>query len=131
MKTDFLLWLKEGVFYLQTSPVSVISDWLDVNQSEILQTREFRGDLIQSVLPPRLVFEEFVVVSETNESNSREVKDCLRKIALVPELHGWVNSQLAEQLFSTMRKNKYFLNMTSLGAIFFSCALSFIITTPC
>ncbi|KAI7802115.1 hypothetical protein IRJ41_000508, partial [Triplophysa rosa] len=45
-----------------------------------------------------------------HERNTKDAKDALRRIALVPELAGWVNSQCAEQLFSDMRKNNYFLN---------------------
>nr|XP_054587210.1 uncharacterized protein LOC129152938 [Nothobranchius furzeri]XP_054587211.1 uncharacterized protein LOC129152938 [Nothobranchius furzeri]XP_054587212.1 uncharacterized protein LOC129152938 [Nothobranchius furzeri] len=54
-----------------------------------------------------------------HEANTREVKDCLSKISLLLELHGWVNSQVAEQLFSKMRKNNYFLNMMSPGSHIF------------
>ena len=34
-------------------------------------------------------------------------------IGLVPELHGKLNSQNVEQLFSQIRKNNYFLNSMS------------------
>lgn len=45
-----------------------------------------------------------------HERNTKDPRDILRRIALVPELAGWVNSQCAEQLFADMRKNNYFLN---------------------
>ncbi len=45
-----------------------------------------------------------------HENNTKDARDALRKIQIVPELAGWVNIQCAEQLFSDMRKNNYFLN---------------------
>ncbi|KAL0152812.1 hypothetical protein M9458_051882 [Cirrhinus mrigala] len=45
-----------------------------------------------------------------HERNTKDTRDALRRIGLVPELAGWVNSQCAEQLFADMRKNNYFLN---------------------
>ncbi|XP_073787637.1 uncharacterized protein si:dkey-3n22.9 isoform X2 [Danio rerio] len=45
-----------------------------------------------------------------HERNTKDARDALRRIGLVPELAGWVNSQCAEQLFADMRKNNYFLN---------------------
>ncbi len=35
----------------------------------------------------------------------------LRTIGLVPELAGKINSQCAEQLFSEVKRNNYFMNM--------------------
>nr|XP_021331329.1 uncharacterized protein LOC108183900 isoform X2 [Danio rerio] len=46
-----------------------------------------------------------------HQSNSRDERDVLRTIGLVPELAGKVNSQRAEQLFSEVKKNNYFMNM--------------------
>ena len=43
----------------------------------------------------------------------------LRRIELVPELAGRLNSQVAEQLFSEMRKNNYFINNMSPSAHIF------------
>ncbi len=40
-------------------------------------------------------------------------KSAIRKIQIVPELAGRVNTQAAEQLFAGMRKNNYFLKMMS------------------
>lgn len=45
-----------------------------------------------------------------HQGNSKDQTDVLRKLAFVPELAGFINSQCAEQLFSGMRKNNYFLN---------------------
>lgn len=48
-----------------------------------------------------------------HQGNSKDERDVLRKIELVPELAGCTNSQCVEQLFSGMKKNNYFLNMTT------------------
>ncbi|KAL0151690.1 hypothetical protein M9458_052989, partial [Cirrhinus mrigala] len=45
-----------------------------------------------------------------HERNTKDTRDALRRIGLVPEVADWVNSQCAEQLFADMRKNNYFLN---------------------
>ncbi|KAK0155944.1 HMG domain-containing protein 3 [Merluccius polli] len=55
--------------------------------------------------------EHYALYDRFHEANIKDKKDVLRKIELVPELCGWVNSQCAEQLFSGMRKNNHFLNM--------------------
>lgn len=53
--------------------------------------------------------------------NTKDPKDVLRKVELVPELRGWANSQCAEQLFSGLRKNNHFLDMMSPSShIFFN-----------
>ncbi|KAF1393373.1 hypothetical protein PFLUV_G00014950 [Perca fluviatilis] len=43
----------------------------------------------------------------------------LRRIELVPELAGQLNSQVAEQFFANMRKNNYFINNMSPSAHIF------------
>ncbi|XP_053289770.1 uncharacterized protein LOC128450385, partial [Pleuronectes platessa] len=48
-----------------------------------------------------------------HQGNSKDQCEVLRKLELVPELAGLINSQCAEQLFSGMRKNNYFLNQTT------------------
>jgi len=48
-----------------------------------------------------------------HERNTKNPKDILRRLGLVPELAGRINSQVAEQLFSIMKKNNYFMNMLS------------------
>ncbi|XP_078018218.1 uncharacterized protein LOC117262505 [Epinephelus lanceolatus] len=55
--------------------------------------------------------EHYALYDRFHEANTKDKKDVLRKIELVPELCGWVNSQCAEQLFGGMRKNNHFLNM--------------------
>jgi len=55
--------------------------------------------------------EHFVLSDVFHQNNSKDPRDSLRKIGLVPELAGKINSQRAEQLFSDMKKKNYFLNM--------------------
>lgn len=55
--------------------------------------------------------EHYALYDRFHEANSKDTRDILRKVELVPELCGWLNSQCAEQLFSGMRKNNHFLNM--------------------
>lgn len=55
--------------------------------------------------------EHYALYDRFHEANTKDKKDVLRKIELVPQLCGWVNSQCAEQLFGGMRKNNHFLNM--------------------
>ncbi|XP_076843551.1 uncharacterized protein LOC143488617 isoform X2 [Brachyhypopomus gauderio] len=55
--------------------------------------------------------DHYVLYDTLHESNSKDSKDVLKRIALVPELAGWMNSQVAEQRFSQMERNNYFLNM--------------------
>ncbi|XP_057187756.1 uncharacterized protein carm1l isoform X1 [Triplophysa rosa] len=46
-------------------------------------------------------------------------KDALRRIHVVPELSGWLNTQTAEQLFAGMRKKNYFMNVLTPSAHIF------------
>lgn len=55
--------------------------------------------------------EHYVLYDRFHENNTKDSRDKLRKIQLVPELAGRVNSQCAEQLFSQMRKNNCSLNV--------------------
>lgn len=55
----------------------------------------------------------YALSDKFHEANSKDKRDTLRKIQIVPELAGRVNTQAAEQLFAGMRKNNYFLNMMS------------------
>lgn len=57
--------------------------------------------------------EHYALYDTFHQYNTRDEKDALRVIGLVPELCGWINSQTAEQLFSGMRKNNYFMNSLS------------------
>lgn len=57
--------------------------------------------------------DHYALYDRFHEGNTKDARDVLRRVDLVPEICGWVNSQTAEQLFSDMRKNNYFLNMMS------------------
>lgn len=57
--------------------------------------------------------EHYVIYDTLHESNTKDPKDILRRINLVPELVGRLNSQVVEQFFSKMERNNYFLNMMS------------------
>lgn len=57
--------------------------------------------------------QHFALNDVFHQGNSKDQTDVLRKLELVPELTSLINSQCAEQLFSGMRKNNYFLNMTT------------------
>ncbi|KAG9267226.1 hypothetical protein AMEX_G18045 [Astyanax mexicanus] len=52
----------------------------------------------------------FALHDKFHESNTKDQRDVLRRINHVPELQGWLNSQVVEQLFGVMKKNNYFLN---------------------
>lgn len=56
--------------------------------------------------------EHYALYDKFHEDNTKDDRDALRKLGLVPQLAGKVNSQVAEQLFARMKKNNYFLNMT-------------------
>ncbi|KAG9269343.1 hypothetical protein AMEX_G16367 [Astyanax mexicanus] len=55
--------------------------------------------------------EHYALYDTFHQYNTKEEKDVLRQIKHVPQLCGWLNSQTAEQLFSGMRKNNYFMNL--------------------
>ncbi|CAL9704226.1 unnamed protein product [Knipowitschia caucasica] len=57
--------------------------------------------------------EHYCLYDTFHERNTKDPSDVLRRIGLVPELTGRINSQVAEQLFSVMKKNNYFMNMYS------------------
>lgn len=54
--------------------------------------------------------QHYVLYDKFHQSNTKDRQDVLRRINVVPELQGSLNSQVAEQLFAALRKNKYFLN---------------------
>lgn len=60
--------------------------------------------------------EHYVLYDRFHECNTKDPKDVLRRVDLVPELSGWVNTQTAEQLFAHMHKNNYFMNMLTPSA---------------
>ncbi len=55
--------------------------------------------------------EHYVLYDRFHEDNTKDARDSLRKLRLVPQLAGRVNSQVVEQLFAKLKKNNYFLNM--------------------
>ncbi|XP_065132856.1 uncharacterized protein [Paramisgurnus dabryanus] len=55
--------------------------------------------------------EHYALYDRFHEDNTKDARDALRKLGLVPQLAGVVNSQVAEQLFAKMKKNNYYLNM--------------------
>ncbi|XP_073341926.1 uncharacterized protein [Pagrus major] len=57
--------------------------------------------------------DHYALYDTFHQFNTKDEKDSLRRIGVVPELCGWLNSQTVEQLFSGMRKNNYFLNSLS------------------
>ncbi|XP_025765260.1 uncharacterized protein LOC109202981 [Oreochromis niloticus] len=57
--------------------------------------------------------DHYVLYDILHEGNTKDPKDILRRIQLVPELKGWLNSQVVEQFFANMRKSNYFLSNTS------------------
>lgn len=54
--------------------------------------------------------EHYVLYDKFHQANTKDPQDVLRRIQIVPELQGTLNSQVAEQLFASLRKNNYFLN---------------------
>ncbi|XP_077077485.1 uncharacterized protein LOC143730820 [Siphateles boraxobius] len=60
--------------------------------------------------------EHYVLYDRFHECNTKDPKDVLRRVDLVPQLSGWLNTQTAEQLFACMRKNNYFMNMLTPSA---------------
>ncbi|KAK1885425.1 Lysine--tRNA ligase [Dissostichus eleginoides] len=55
--------------------------------------------------------EHYALYDRFHEDNTKDARDALRRLGLVPQLAGQINSQVAEQLFARMKKNNYFLNM--------------------
>ncbi|XP_077056136.1 uncharacterized protein LOC143736817 isoform X2 [Siphateles boraxobius] len=64
--------------------------------------------------------EHYCLYDTFHERNTKDPRDILRRLGLVPELAGRINSQVAEQLFSIMKKNNYFMNMLSPSAHVFT-----------
>lgn len=52
--------------------------------------------------------DHYVLYDRFHEANTKDSKDVLRKLTLVPQLAGKVNSQVAEQLFAKMKKTTTF-----------------------
>ncbi|KAK7895205.1 hypothetical protein WMY93_020530 [Mugilogobius chulae] len=54
--------------------------------------------------------DHFLLYDKFHEANTKSPQEVLRRIDIVPELQTSLNSQVAEQLFSCLRKNIFFLN---------------------
>lgn len=54
--------------------------------------------------------EHYCLCDIFHQNNSKDQRDVVRTIGVVPELAGKINSQCAEQLFSEVKRNNYFLN---------------------
>lgn len=52
--------------------------------------------------------DHYVLYDRFHEANTKDSKDVLRKLTLVPQLAGKVNSQVAEQLFAWKKKTLLF-----------------------
>ena len=57
--------------------------------------------------------EHYALSDTIHEKKSKDLKNALRRVGLVPELSGQINTQVVEQFFSQIRKCNYFLNMAS------------------
>ncbi|XP_071359017.1 uncharacterized protein [Trachinotus anak] len=55
--------------------------------------------------------EHYALYDRFHDDNTKDGRNALRKVGLVPQLAGKVNSQVTEKLFARMKKNNYFLNM--------------------
>lgn len=55
--------------------------------------------------------EHYCLHDKFYESNTNDPKDVLQRIKMVAELASRINSQVAEQVFSTMKKSNYYMNM--------------------
>ncbi len=63
--------------------------------------------------------EHYALYDRFHEDNTKDPKDGIRRVDLVPELSGWLNTQTAEQLFAGMagmRTNNNFMNMLTPSA---------------
>ncbi|KAM3605857.1 uncharacterized protein V6R79_006120 [Siganus canaliculatus] len=54
--------------------------------------------------------QHYVLYNKFHQSNTKDPRDILRRMNVVPELQGSLTSQVAVQLFAALRKNNYFLN---------------------
>ena len=91
---------QENITAAQQKKLSVPLPWL----TEKLQSPDEDGHPVTGSSDHYVLYDRF------HEANTNDPKEVLRRINLVPELQGSFNSQVAEQLFSSMQKNNYFLN---------------------
>ena len=83
---------------------------ISVNMPWLRQSKE---PVDQNAHPITGSSQHFCLSDVFHQGNSKDERDVLRRVELVPEMAGRINSQCAEQLFSGMKKNNYFLNVTT------------------
>ncbi|KAK0152218.1 HMG domain-containing protein 3 [Merluccius polli] len=91
---------QDNITAAQQHKLSISLPWL----TEKLQSPEKDGHPLTGSSDHYVLYDKF------HEANTRDPQEVLRRINLVPELQGSLNSQVAEQLFSSMQKNNYYLN---------------------
>ncbi len=96
----------ENIQLVKESKLTVNLTWLKVKQPEKDPTCH----------PLSGSSEHYALYDRFHEYNTKYPKDGLRRVNLVPELSGWLNTQTAEQLFTGMWKNNYFMNMLTPSA---------------
>lgn len=101
---------QENITAAQQNKLSISLPWL----TEKLQSPEKDGHPLTGSSDHYVLYDKF------HEGNTRDPQEVLRRINMVPEFQGSLNSQVAEQLFSSMQKNNYYLhNMVPSTHIFF------------
>lgn len=70
-----------------------------------------QSSLSGCVHPVSHTSEMYSLYDRFHEKNSNVEEDHLRRVTLVPELNGFINSETEEQLHSKFRNTNYFLNM--------------------
>ncbi|XP_046567032.1 uncharacterized protein LOC124275490 [Haliotis rubra] len=63
--------------------------------------------------------ETFCLLDRFHEGNTKSEQELLRRISLVPEMKGRINSQVEEQMHRKMNRNNYFLDVMSPGNYMF------------
>lgn len=96
----------ENIQLAKESKLTVNLTWLKVKQ--------FEKDPTSHALSGSS--EHYALYDCFHEYNTKDPKDGLRRVDLVPELSGWLNTQTAEQLFAGIRKKYYFMNMLTPSA---------------
>ncbi|XP_051780666.1 LOW QUALITY PROTEIN: uncharacterized protein LOC127527086 [Erpetoichthys calabaricus] len=91
---------------------------LRINLPWLLKKRE-DPDSGPDVHPVSGSSEHYALYDTFHDHNTKDTKDLLCRIELVPELARWLNSQSEEQLFASLKKNNYFMNLLSPSARIF------------
>lgn len=68
---------------------------------------------VADVHPVSGIKERYSLFDRFHENNSGADADILRRVTLVPELNGFINTETEEQLHSKFKDTNYFLNMMS------------------